>query len=164
MSTATARKSSARAEAPSKGVGCDALLGHFVTFLSPGTFVHEESTKPITVWDTDKACAMARTIKERYGATPFCFYFTTRGRKADELDSREVKRSGRYFLGGKIETLAQVKKRADPSERILLSNMECNGWHRIVTNTNSWKVTQPLEADDTVLDWPNKADSTICKP
>lgn len=153
MNSVTAKKSSSRAKVQNKSVNRDTLLCHFVTFLSPGTFVHEESTKPISAWDTDKACTMARTIKERYGATPFAFYFTTRGRKTDELDSREVKRSGRYFLGGKIETLEQVKKRADPNERILLSNMEWNGWHRIITNTNSWKITQPLEADDIVLDW-----------
>jgi hypothetical protein len=59
------------------------------------------------------------------------------------------------FHGGKIETLTDVKERNDPDERILLSNMECNKWDRIITNTNSWKVTQPLLAEDVVLDWEN---------
>lgn len=125
---------------------------HFITFLSPGTFVHEETTKEIDSWDTDEAIKLAKGIKERHGATPFAFYFSTRSRNEDELDSRVVKRSGRYYLGGKIETIDDVRRRNDPQERILLSNMEENGWDRIIVNTNSWKVTQPLGEDDKVLE------------
>jgi len=119
---------------------------HFVTFLSPGSFVHEETTKPIDSWDIEKAKEMARNIKERHGATPFAFVFTTRSRKDDELDSREVKRSGRYFLGGRVMTLAEVKAEM-PTERILISNMECNGYAKIVVNDNSWRSIQPLDED-----------------
>jgi len=126
---------------------------HFVTFLSPGTIFFEETSKPIDSWNIEEAKKMARDIKERHGATPFAFYFTTRARTEKELDSKQVKKSFKYYLGGKVETLAEVKARNLPDERILLSNMECNGWDRIVTNTNSWKVTQPLFADDVVLDW-----------
>jgi hypothetical protein len=132
------------------------ITAHFVTFLSPGTFVHEESTHPIKSWDIAKASEMAHDIVERHGATPFCFYFTTRGRTDRQLDSKEIKRSGRYFLGGKIETLAEVKKRNDPDERILRANMEGNGYKRIIVNTNSWKITQPFESDDTYLEWKPK--------
>jgi len=131
------------------------MTAHFVTFLSPGTFVHEETTKPIESWDVEKAKRMARSIKERHAATPFAFVFTTRSRTGEDLDSKEVKRSGRYYLGGKIETIEAVRKRNDPNERILLGNMECNKWHRIIVNTNSWKIVQPLDVDDVVLDWPN---------
>ncbi len=71
---------------------------HFVTFLSPGTFVHEETTNPIDSWDVEKACNMAHKIVERHASRPFAFQFSTRERKDDELDSRVVKESGRYFL------------------------------------------------------------------
>ena len=137
-----------------------AMEKHFVLFSSPGTFVHEETQKPIDSWDVEKAKKMADDISERYGATPFAFQFVTRAREENELDSKEVKRSGRYYLGGKVETLEQVKQRNSPDERILRSNMEGNGWNRIITNTNSWKVTQPLEDDDVVLDYtpPKKKD------
>ena len=124
---------------------------HFVTFLSPGTFVHEQSTEPVDSWNVDAAREMARDVKERHGATPFAFYFTTRSRGDSELDSRETARSGRYFLGGEVQTLGEIKARGNPDDRILISNMECNGWDRVVVNCNSWKVTQPLEADDTIL-------------
>jgi hypothetical protein len=127
---------------------------HFVTFYSPGSFVAEESTKPISAWDPDEAKEMARTITERYDATPYGFRFTTRRREDDELDSKVVAKSALYYLGGKVETLEEVKARATEKDRILVSNMENNGWNRIITNDNSWRWTQPLEDDDVVLEWP----------
>jgi hypothetical protein len=57
--------------------------------------------------------------------------------------------------GGLVETLDEVKarRRPDGKDDILISNMEGNGYKRIVTNDNSWRWTQPLEEGDTVLDW-----------
>lgn len=125
---------------------------HFVTFCSPGTFVAEQTTRNIDAWDIDAAIAMAKGIKERYNALPYGFYFTTRARNDDELDSKEVAKSPMYYLGGEIFTLDQVKAKNNPNDRILISNMEINGYNRIVVNTNSWKWTQPLNKDDVVLD------------
>ncbi len=127
---------------------------HFVTFYSPGTFVAETTTQPIHAWDVDLAKAMARKIKERHGATPYGFQFETRGRSDEDLDSHVTATSPLYYLGGKVETLAEVKARATEDDRILLSNMECNGYERIITNTNSWKSTHPLQPTDVVLEWP----------
>lgn len=126
---------------------------HFVTFLSPGTFVHETTTREVEAWDVDKAVAMAREINERHGATPFAFEFSTRTRGDADFDSKESKRSCRYYLGGTIETLEDVERRNDPQESILLFNMKANGWDRIVVNTNSWKIAQPLNDGDVVLDF-----------
>lgn len=130
---------------------------HFVTFFSPGTFFHEETDKPIDSWDVTKATEMARKIKERHNATPFAFEFSTRTRGPKDLDSKETKRSGRYYLGGKIETVAEVEARNDPEERILLHNMKGNGWDRIVVNTNSWRIVQPFTDNDTLLEFDAKA-------
>ena len=126
---------------------------HFVTFFSPGTFFAEESARPIKTWDVEAAKKMAREITERYNATPFGFRFTTRRRGRNDLDSKVVKTSGMYYLGGKVETLAQVKARATKDDRILVSNMECNKVKRIITNTNSWRYTGELHNEDVVLDW-----------
>lgn len=125
---------------------------HFVKFLSAGTFFHEDTEKPIHSWDVQQAVKMSRDITERYGAKPFAFVFTTRARSDDELDSKVVKRSGRYYLGGKIETIEEIRNRNDPQEQILLANMEGNRCNRVIVTENPWKVTQPLEADDVVLD------------
>ena len=124
---------------------------HFVTFLSPGTLVHEKSTMEIEGWDVKSAVEMSHNIKERHGATPFAFQFSTRAREDHELDSKVTARSGRYYLGGEILTLADIRNRNDPADEILIRNMEGNGWDRVVVNSNSWKITQPLDADDVVL-------------
>lgn len=129
------------------------MAKHFVTFYSPGTFVHEQTTRPIDRWDVEAAKVMASTIVERYGATPFAFEFTTRGRGEYDLDSRVVDRSCMYYLGGKIETLEEIKARNDPKERILVANMEGNGWPRVLVNENSWRVVKHLEDGDVILNY-----------
>jgi hypothetical protein len=126
---------------------------HFVTFYSPGTFVAETSERPIESWDVNLAMDMARSVKERHGAVPYGFRFSTRTRGDDDLDSSVSRRSPMYFLGGKVETLKQVKARATEKDSILVSNMEGNGFKRIITNDNSWRWTQPLNDDDIVLDF-----------
>lgn len=128
------------------------MQAHFVTFYSPGTFVAEETTKPIGAWDVDLAVEMARAIKERYDARPYGFRFSTRTRGDSDLDSKEAKRSHMYFLGGKIESRKEIEARNDPKEEILRSNMRSNRISRVVVNTNSWRTVQPLERGDVVLD------------
>ena len=128
------------------------MKAHFVTFYSPGTFCSEATTKPIASWDTAKACEMAHEITERHGATPYSFVFTTRERGDSDLDSKVTKTSGRYFLGGRVMTLAGVKREM-PKDRILIDNMRINNIARVVVNTNSYRSVNPLEAGDTVLEW-----------
>lgn len=125
---------------------------HFVTFNSPGTFFHETTTKPIESWDVKAAQAMAAEITERYNAKPFCFYFTTRSRTEDDLDSKVTATSPTYYLPHcKVETLSEIKERDDPADSILISNMECNDWPRVVTTTEGWKVTVPFKEGDVLL-------------
>lgn len=137
---------------------------HFVIFFSPGTFIAEQSEYPIESWDVQKAIEMAQSVKERYNTTPYGFQFTTRERKDNELDSREVERSGMYFLGGEVLTVEQIRERNDPKERTLLLNMEGNGWDKIVVNTNSWRWTEPLRKGDVVLDFTPPARATTNQP
>jgi len=130
------------------------MEAHFVTFFSPGTIVAEKSERPIDSWDVETAKRLARTIHERHGALPYAFQFTTRTRGEQDLDSKVTEQSPLYYLGGTVETLDQVKARATAKDRILISNMEGNGYKRIITNRNSWKWTAPLTDDDVVLEWP----------
>jgi len=126
---------------------------HFVIFMSPGTFVAEQTEKPIASWDVNKAVEMSKKITERYNSKPYGFYFTTRERKRGELDSKVVKSSGMYYLGGKIITLKEIKARKDPKDATLISNMECNEYERVVETNNSWRWVQPLYKGDTVLEY-----------
>ncbi len=125
---------------------------HYVTFYSPGTFVAEQTTKEIESWDFDVAVAMSKSISERYNATPYGFVFTTRERKAEDFDSKEIDRSGTYFLGGEVLTSKDIEKENNPDNEILLRNMKNNEWKKIVRNDNSWRWIQPLGNDDIVLD------------
>ena len=133
------------------------MKAHFVTFMSPGTFVCETTEKPIDSWDVPTAVKMAKTITERYGATPFGFTFSTRERKETDLDSKVVNQSGIYYLPHcKIETLEEIKARNDPRESILVSNMEFNNYSKVVVTTAGWKACYRLNEGDIVL----KADLT----
>lgn len=124
---------------------------HFVKFFSPGTFVAETSVRPIDSWDVDKAAKMVAEISERYGAKPYGFCFFTKARKDNELDSKIVARSGMYYINGVVKTLEEIKAENNPNDRILISNMESNGWSRIVTTYTPYKWTQPFEPGDSVV-------------
>ena len=124
---------------------------NFVTFYSPGTFVAETTTKSIDSWDVDLAIKMSEEIKERYGALPYGFQFSTRERGENDLDSHESKTSPFYYLGGDVFTVEQLKERGNLDDHILISNMECNGWDKVVINTNSWSWTAPLKSSDIIL-------------
>lgn len=124
---------------------------HFVTFFSPGTFVAEETTKEINSWDVQKAIDMSGTILERYNTLPYGFQFSTRERGENDFDSKETSRSPMYYLGGEILTIDAVRNQRNPDNDILIFNMECNHWDRVIVNTNSYRWVQPLRDGDIVL-------------
>jgi len=97
---------------------------------------------------------MAGKITERYGARPYGFRFTTRARGDGDLDSKVVATSPMHYIGGLVRTLEEVRAKADPKERILLSNMEGNGYARVWQTTKGWLWTQPLNDNDVVLPEP----------
>lgn len=124
---------------------------HKVVFYSPGTMVSETTTKVIDSWDIEKVKEMAKDIKERHNSLPYGFSFLTEEIKDGEWEPKETARSNIYYLGGKIETLEEIKSRNDPQDRILISNMECNGFSKVIVNTNSWKITLPFNEEDIIL-------------
>jgi hypothetical protein len=130
------------------------MIKHFVHFYSPGTLFSEESVKEIKSWDIELAKKMAGNITERHNATPYGFRFTTQEGGGKNWEPKTTKTSPLYYLGGKVETLKEVKARATADDRILISNMECNRYKKIITNTNSYKTTMPFEeGKDVLLEW-----------
>lgn len=124
---------------------------HFVEFFSPGTFVAESSVHPVDSWDVDEAKKISLQICERYGSKPYGFQFFTRARTDDELDSKVIAKSGIYYINGVVKTLEEIKAENNPNDRILISNMESNGWDRVVTTYSPYKWTQPFECGDAVV-------------
>jgi len=131
------------------GAGC--MQKHFVEFYSPGTLVSESTTREIAEWDIDAARAMSAGIVERHGSHPYAFRFITRSRESGDLDSRISAKSPLYFLSGVVETYDEVVKRDSPNERILRSNMEVNGYKRVITCKTPWRITLPFGDDDVLL-------------
>jgi hypothetical protein len=132
----------------------------FVTFVSPGTFFAETSTKEIDSESPQLACRMAREVTERYNATPYSFVFITklvsdpvddgRGGKL-HVDSREIRRSGNYFITGELKRFDDILE--TDKTRTLLSNMRCNDYPIVVENRNSFLATLPFASDDVIVDW-----------
>lgn len=132
-----------------------------VTFLSPGTFVGEQSCRDIASPDPALAVEMSRKIIERYGARPYGFYFSTvlvsnpvpDGEGGTlEVVPKEVDRTGIYFIGGTIRTFDAVERAAKPDERILLDNMRWNEFKIVVENTNSYRSVHPFGERDVIID------------
>jgi hypothetical protein len=130
---------------------------HYVTFYSPGTFVAEMDTHEIDKWDADEAVEMSSMIAQRHGARPYGFRFITRSRGENDMDAKQTDQSPMYFLGGVVQTREEVLAGTDPADRILRSNVESNDWAGIITNTNSYRITQPLNEGDVVLPTPEWA-------
>lgn len=127
------------------------MIKHFITFYSPGTFFSETTQKEIDNWSIDKAKELAYTMYP----IPYGFRFSTvekTGSGWNVITTIKAK-SAMYFLGGQIKTLADIEAENDPKNKILISNMKGNGWDKVVVNTNSWKVTQPFEKDDLVVNF-----------
>jgi hypothetical protein len=124
---------------------------HFVEFYSPGTIISETNLIEINSWDVNKAIELSKNIVQRHNSKPYGFKFITKSRNEYDLDSKITKQSNFYYLGGKIKTLAELKAENNPKDKILIDNMECNGYNKIIENNNSYKFTNYLNDDDIIL-------------
>lgn len=120
---------------------------HYVTFLSPGTFVHEETTREIESWDVDNAVRMASEITERYGSKPFGFRFSTKERGDSDFEPRVTARSGTHFLRGRLMTAEDLEAEGDERNKTLVSNMRINGWNVIIRTETPWRSHNAFDAD-----------------
>lgn len=134
------------------------ITQHKVTFMSPGTFVSESSTKSIETPDVKVAVQMARDIVERHGARPYGFYFETFATlppvtdaegNTFEVKSKKLKSSGTYYLSGAVVRSLKEVQREQPGS-ILAENMRCNRWNFVIGIRGGWTV--PMNEEDAVLD------------
>ena len=127
----------------------------FVTFYSLGHLFPHKVTMTIDCWNVDLALEMLPTLAEKQRARIYGFYFSTRRRGPEELDSSIVSESAIYYLNGTIRTLEELERRNDPSAAILRENMRRNGYTKIVeSKIGGYQRTSFLEKDDVVLETP----------
>jgi hypothetical protein len=102
----------------------------YVTLWYPGSFMSEDETVEVKTRDP-------KAIAKKY---PRCFAFefydrveteVTVGGEKKTVGSSPRNKSPKYFPSGKTFTVAEVKEKV-PDSRILVSNMECNGWGTVV--------------------------------
>ncbi|PZM08070.1 hypothetical protein CPY51_30470 [Rhizobium tubonense] len=121
----------------------------YAVFLFNGSFTNTERPVQVPCRDVDRATEIAQQLTLQYGAPPFAFHFESR---VDSLDSIG-NRSGLYYLGGTIQTLAEIRAECNPSNQRMIWNLEARGIDKIVTNNCPCLACFPLRDEDQVLTW-----------
>lgn len=120
---------------------------HQAVYLTPGSLFPEDQTVTLSAY------AIAEAVEK---APRYAYQFTLHdvevrtGIIEDEvIENRKiVNRSGKFFLGGEIFTLSDVKGWGREFS-ILAGNMECNGWPKVIKcRTGNF---QPFEDGDVVV-------------
>lgn len=120
------------------------MTKHYVTFLYPGILFPEESTYEVETRDPAK-------LDIPKGAYAFTFHdqeVTTF--EGETLTGKPKNHSARYYIADNacVYTLEEVKN-LFPDKRILISNMEGNGYKRVIRcNKGNF---QPFEDDDVLI-------------
>ena len=119
----------------------------YIEFLYPGSFFSESSTQEVKTRDVSK-------VKVPKNAFGFKFFdilsvvVDTDGKKV-KLTSERINVSPKHYYGGKLYTVAELK-REFPNERILISNIEGNGYPKAIRcRTGNW---QPFEKTDVFVE------------
>lgn len=117
----------------------------FVTYLLPGAFVAEETSRPVESRSVEEA---VREAPEH--AYAFTFWERLETEHAGEkLIGRPRDRSKRYYLGGEVMTVEDVRG-LDGDFRTLIANMESNRWYQVIRcRTGNF---QPFKDGDRLID------------
>lgn len=117
-------------------------IEHYVEFYYPGFLFCETESKKVKERDFTK-------IKLPKGCYGFRFYdIASEKKKEIALTSHRLNISGMFFTG-EIWSLQDVKEKL-PDSKILISNMECNGWDKVVKTRMGNML--PFEKDDVLLE------------
>ena len=119
----------------------------YIEFLYSGVLVSEISTYEVKTRDPSK-------VKVPENAFGFKFFdilsviVDADGRKV-ELTSERINVSPMHYYGGTLHTVEELK-REFPNARILISNIEDNGYERAIRcRTGNW---QPFEKTDVFVE------------
>jgi len=111
----------------------------FVEFLYPGVMFDETSVSEVKTRDWKKLNVPERAFGFRF------FDIMETEEDGVKLQSSRLNQSPIHYYGGRVMTIDEVREEM-PEARILISNMECNNWHKVVCcRTGNFK---PFENDD----------------
>lgn len=132
----------------------------YAQYFSPGTLFPEIQTIELESGSLQEAAVRAKGVIECHGATPYSFDIVTKivaepiddgeGGKL-EVSSKEVERSGRYFLGGKIFRYEQVLEEKGENS-ILARNMRNQKAPICIVIDNGYRSTQLFQEQDCIVD------------
>lgn len=126
-----------------------ALVQSYVTFFRPGDLTPAMWSEIVETWDVEAALALARKIE---GQRPFAFQFST----IDHTGGERLNKSPMHYLGGRVETLADIEARNDPCEAAMLEALKRMGPAACTITYAAgldWMRTQPLHPADVVLEF-----------
>lgn len=102
---------------------------YFIRYLYPG-LIFSDSREVETDMTTEQWAR--KLVPRELPCQPFAFQYVVRERGEQDLDSRVTETSGRYYFGGEVFTLADIEARKFFSDRILIENMKCNGYAKVI--------------------------------
>ena len=119
----------------------------YIEFLYPGVMFSESLEKEVKARDVSK-------VKVPENAFGFRFFdiisvVVNANGKNVKLTSERINLSPMHYYGGKLYTVTEIK-RYFPNKRILISNIEGNGYTRAIRcRTGNW---QPFEKTDVFVE------------
>lgn len=125
---------------------------NFIEFYIPAIYVPglietRKIKKIITSWNIKKARKIYFRLMGENGVRPYAFRFISKGLGG-------MRYSGYHYIDGTVETLEKIKAKNDPKNKILIENMECNKWEKVITLYTPYKWTVPFDKNDVVVVWP----------
>ncbi|KQW72338.1 hypothetical protein [Ensifer sp. Root127] len=120
-----------------------------IRFLFDASFKSTEYVVETSSWDVEAAAGIAHRLTLERGVQPYAFWFESR----EPGHGPEPKISGTYYLGGKLQTLDELRAENDPSAVIMIHHLEARGIERVVTTNCPCLASFPFRDGDHILEW-----------
>lgn len=99
------------------------MTKHYVEFMYAGSFFSESSLEEIKSRDAK--------IKMPKGAYSYTIYDREEIKTGKETLTGKLKNPSKIYIIGEVYDIERVKKEV-PDSRILVRNMECNKWDKVI--------------------------------
>lgn len=119
-------------------------------FSIPYIRMQNEVRETVRSSNIDEAREIACRLAEEFGVAPVSFVFAIISTR-DDRETREAY-SRRYFFGGHVRSMEDVRLEKKPTERILIERMRREGFDRVLTIKGAVTMNFLINDDDDVLE------------